>query len=200
MSKRFPVPHPGDHEPIAGPHDVSLRPIVEGDIEQFMRWLQEPDVAHWWDEADSSLEEIRSEYFEPDPAYPCWRFIIVWQGRDVGLIQYYHDYPDADALFSAGVDILIGEADARDRGVGREAIRVLLQYLFEVKRLHRVTIDPEVGNARAIRSYEAAGFTRDGVSRDNDFIRGAYVDTLYLSILEGEWPAAKARWLAERGT
>ena len=194
---RYPVPLPGDHDPIAGPHDVNLRPIVADDIEQFMRWLQEEEVAYWWDEADSSLEEIRADYFEAD-VNPCWRFIIVWQGRDVGLFQYYHDYADTEYSFSAGIDIFIGEADARDRGVGREAIRVLLCHLFEVKHLHRVTIDPEVGNTRAIRSYEAAGFKRDGVSRHNYFMRGEYVDTQYLSILETEWPEAKARWLEAR--
>lgn len=101
-------------------------------------------------------------------------------------------------LWTAGIDIFIGEPDARDRGVGTEAVRTLLQYLFEVKRLHRVTIDPEVGNRRAIRSYEKAGFRFDGVLRHNDrFEDGRYADTHFMSIIEDEWPAARARWEAE---
>ncbi len=196
---RIPVPQPGDHAPIAGPHDVSLRPIAEGDLDMLLRWQREPEVAHWWDEADLSREEMRREYLEPDIA-PTWRFVIEWEGRDVGMVQYWHKYPDTDDLWSAGIDILIGEADARDRGVGREAIRVLLRYLFEVKRLHRVTIDPEVANVRAIRAYERAGFTRDGVLRHEYQIRGEYVDTQYLSILETDWPEAKRVWLEERAS
>ena len=75
----------------------------------------------------------------------------------------------------------------------------MLRYLFEVKRCHRVTIDPEVGNRRAIRCYEKAGYRFDGVLRHNAFEHGEYVDTYFMSILEHEWPAAKARWEAERG-
>ena len=33
----------------------------------------------------------------------------------------------------------------------------------------------------------------------HDVIDGRYVDTQYLTILEDEWPAARARWEAERG-
>jgi hypothetical protein len=36
------------------------------------------------------------------------------------------------------------------------------------------------------------------VLRHNERIRGGYVDTQMLSILEDEWPAAKAAWQAER--
>ena len=194
---RYEVPRPGDHEPIAGPHDVSLHPIVETDLEAILRWRSDPEVAHWWDEAELSLPEMRRNYLEPD-VNPCWRFIIERAGRGIGVIQYHHPYADTDYSFTAGIDIFIGEAEARDRGVGREALRVLLSYLFEVKRVHRVTIDPEVGNTRAIRAYERAGFTRDGVLRHDDFIRGEYVDRQYLTILEDEWPAARARWFAER--
>lgn len=76
---------------------------------------------------------------------------------------------------------------------------MLLRYLFEVKRLHRVTIHPEVANRRAIRSYEKAGFRLDGVLRHNDrFEDGRYADTHFMSILEDEWPEARARWAAER--
>ena len=68
------------------------------------------------------------------------------------------------------------------------------RFLFEELRCHRVTIDPEVANARAIRCYEKAGFTFEGVLRHNAFERGEYVDMHFMSMLADEWPAARRRW------
>lgn len=196
MAKIEPMP-PGDHEPVPGTHGVSLRPIRESDLADLLRWRQDPEVVRFWDVAPADLDECHEEFLGLDTV-PVWRFIIEWQGRGVGNVEYSHPYADTDYLWTAGIDIFIGEPEARNRGVGTEAVRTLLQYLFEVKRLHRVTIDPEVDNARAIRSYEKAGFRLDGVLRHNDrFEDGRYADTHFMSILDDEWLAAKSRWEAE---
>ncbi len=63
--------------------------------------------------------------------------------------------------------------------------------------MHRVTIDPEPANRRAIRAYEKAGFTLDGVIRDPVKIDDRWVDAAFMTILDDEWPAAKERWQAE---
>ncbi|MGE0228226.1 MAG: GNAT family N-acetyltransferase [Dehalococcoidia bacterium] len=194
---RFQPSAPGDHGPVHGTHGVSLRPIAESDLPALLRWRQDPEVVRFWDAAPEDLEACREEFLDVDTV-PVWRFIVEWEGRGVGNIEYSHPYADTDYLWTAGIDIFIGEPDARDRGVGTEAVRTLLQYLFEVKQLHRVTIDPEAGNRRAIRSYEKAGFRFDGLLRHNDrFEDGRYADTYFMSIIEDEWPAARARWEAE---
>ena len=189
---------PGDHVAIPGPHDVSLRPIVEADLSDVRRWLEDAEVREYWGEPEETDEELRAHFVEPDYD-PCWRFVIELTGRGVGIIQYHHRYPDPDYFWDAGIDIFIGAPEARGHGAGIEAVRVLLRYLFEQKHLHRVTIDPEVANVRGIHVYERAGFRLDGVLRHNDLIDGRYVDTHYLTILEDEWPAARARWVEERG-
>ena len=151
-------------------------------------------VVRWWDIAPASEAELADEELAPDVT-PRWAFIIVWNGRDVGFIQYYHPYPEM--TWTAGIDIFIGEPDARDHGVGTEAVRVMLDYVFHVKHVHRVTIDPVAENARAIRAYEKAGFRLDRRLRHNDRRGdGTYVDTQCLSILDEEWPAARAAWLS----
>ena len=193
-----PLFDPSDHVPVPGPHDVSLRPIAATDLPSIRRWLDEPEVRTFWGEPEDTDEELCAEYLDPD-TYPCWRFVIELDGHGVGIIQYHHRYPDPDSFWDAGIDIFIGEPSARGRGAGIEAVRVLLRHLFEVKHLHRVTIDPEVDNARAIHVYQRAGFTLGGVMRHNDRIDDRWVDTQYLTILEDEWPAARARWVEERG-
>jgi aminoglycoside 6'-N-acetyltransferase len=194
---RYESPHPGDHEPIEGPGHVSLRPIAPSDLPELLRWLSEPEVVEFWGPPPQSIEDIR-EYVEPDDLSPTWRLIIEERGTPLGLIQYWHQYPDTDSSWTAGIDILLGEPGARNRGVGVEAIRILLRYLFEVKQLRRVTIDPEPRNSRAIRAYEKVGFRFDGVLRRHYREHGQFADAYWMSLLDDEWPAARARWEADR--
>ena len=72
---------------------------------------------------------------------------------------------------SAGIDLFIGEA-WQGRGLGREAVGLLVRHLFEGRGHHRLTIDPALANERAIRCYEAVGFRRVGVLRQHERGRG----------------------------
>lgn len=189
------IPLPGDHDPIVGLR-LTFRPIAEVDLPDLMRWLADSEVVAFYGDPPASIEATREDYLEPG-VNPTWRFVIEDGGRGVGEIQYHHAYVGEDYTWKAGIDIFIGEPDARDHGVGTEAIRTMLGYLFETKQVHLVTIDPEVKNGRGIRAYEKAGFHLDGVLRHDMFVHDEYVDTHLMSILEDEWPAAKARWQAE---
>ena len=57
-----------------------------------------------------------------------------------------------------------------------------------------MTICPEPSNRRAVRAYEKAGFRLDGVLRRHMKIDGRWVDIAFMSLLDDEWPAAKASW------
>jgi len=177
---------------------LTLRPVAERDLPGIVEWLRDPDVLYWWDNALDGVDAARRQFLDPSSEQPLWSFLIEEQGRGLGAIQCHHPYHGEDSEFTAGVDIFVAEAPARGRGVGTEAVRMMLQHLFEVLGVHRVTIDPEAGNARAIRAYEKAGFRFEGLLRDADHIRGGYVDTHFMAILADEWPQAKARWERER--
>ena len=65
----------------------------------------------------------------------------------------------------AGIDIFL-DPKLQRRGLGREAVRTLAGYLFEVRRHHRIVIDPAAQNHRAISAYAAVGFRTVGVLRE----------------------------------
>ena len=62
--------------------------------------------------------------------------------------------------------IFIGEQDARGRGVGTAAAKLMLRYCFEEEKLHRVYLRAFAENVQAIRSYEKA-MARPGLSKKN---------------------------------
>lgn len=81
--------------------------------------------------------------------------------------------------------IFIGEDDARGRGVGTAAAKLMLRYCFGEEGLHRVYLRVCATNRQAIRSYEKAGFVREGLLRDDVRIDGEYRDIQWMAAVSG---------------
>lgn len=82
--------------------------------------------------------------------------------------------------------IFIGEASARGRGLGTAAARLMLSYCFREAGLHRVYLRVFAENTQAVRSYEKAGFVREGLLREDVCIRGKYYDMIWMAALNPE--------------
>lgn len=79
--------------------------------------------------------------------------------------------------------IFIGEDFARGRGIGTAAAKLMLRYCFEEEKLHRIYLRALAGNIAAIRSYEKAGFKQEGYLREDARIGDAYVDLVWMAVL-----------------
>lgn len=81
--------------------------------------------------------------------------------------------------------IFIGEDDARGKGIGTAAAKLMLRYCFEEEGLHRVYLRAFASNLQAIRSYEKAGFVREGLLKDDVRIHGEYHDIQWMAAVSG---------------
>ncbi|MCL2536565.1 MAG: GNAT family N-acetyltransferase [Nocardiaceae bacterium] len=82
--------------------------------------------------------------------------------------------------------------EARGRGVGAEAQRLLVDLLFRHTNAHRIEAHTDVDNHAEQRSLERAGFTREGVVREAQWRDGDYRDGFLYSCLRSEWTAGRA--------
>ncbi|WP_193171915.1 GNAT family N-acetyltransferase [Nisaea nitritireducens] len=79
------------------------------------------------------------------------------------------------------------------RGIGRTAVRLVLDQAFGEMRLHRVDLRVLSFNERAIRCYRACGFRHEGTERESAFVDGARHDDWIMGILRPEYEASLER-------
>ena len=110
--------------------------------------------------------------------------MIVQDGAVVGSMQVEEELdPDYQV---ASIDLFLA-TEAQGRGIGPDAIRTISRYLIDVRGHHRLTIDPNVANERAIRAYTKVGFKPVGVMRAYERnADGAWHDNLLMDLLAGE--------------
>jgi len=78
------------------------------------------------------------------------------QGRHIGNIMYYAYDRN---LREAEIGITIGDRDYWSRGYGSDAVKTLLGYLFDEKKLNRVYLHTLTWNDRAQQAFKRSGFT-----------------------------------------
>jgi RimJ/RimL family protein N-acetyltransferase len=133
-----------------------------------VRWWGQPDRGFPWSD-------------EPEAR----RLTIEVDGAVAGMVQFYEE-PEPRYRHAA-VDLFLDPA-LHGRGIGTEVLRRVVRRLIDERGHHRVTIDPAVANAAAIRAYEKAGFRRVGVMRryERDLGGEGWHDGLLMELLAGE--------------
>ncbi len=133
---------------------VVLVPLADDDAKVLREIHLEPEVLAWWGRPEEGFPLTD----DPDAT----RFTIRHGGEAVGMIQYGEE--KEPEYRHAWIDLFLAPAWT-GRGLGTDALVTLVRHLQEARGHHRITIDPALGNAAAVRSYEKAGFRRVGVTR-----------------------------------
>ncbi|MFL6175089.1 MAG: GNAT family N-acetyltransferase [Ornithinibacter sp.] len=78
------------------------------------------------------------------------------------------------------------------RGMGREAIRLVLRHAFGTLGMHRVDLKVLHFNERAIAAYRACGFVEEGRERESCWVDGHWHDDIVMGVLDREFGAVDA--------
>jgi len=176
--------------PIIRGEKVWLRPLERADIDSSLRALNDREVAELLGIEGPISKEMSEKWFEDEVLKQHGKreyfFTICELGSNdaVGGCGFHHIRAGLRA--EVGIYLL---PEFCGRGVGTDAMNALVDYGFGELRFERIGLHVSPGNARAIRSYEKAGFSHEGRLRSFRIRRGETVDDLVMSILRHEWAA-----------
>lgn len=170
--------------PVLEGEKVRLRPINDGDTDRIVSWRNNPAVRQNFIFRQTFTPEMHRAWMETKVAAgDVVQYIIEDRtdaNRPVGSV-YYRDLDDVHE--SAEYGIFIGEDSARGKGLGSETAALFVRFGLEYLGLHRISLRVLAGNDSACRSYEKAGFVREGVFRDMVKLDGVYRDVIFMSVL-----------------
>ena len=166
--------------PVLVGERVTLRPGTPDDVDTLHGILSQPSVAQWWGEP-APREEIVANLLGEGDAF----LLVIEVDRAVaGGIQYTEE---SDPMYRhAGIDIYLSGRH-QGRGLGTEAVALLVRFLIDQRGHHRLIIDPAAANQRAIRCYQSVGFRPVGIMRQYERgPDGVYHDGLLMDLLASD--------------
>jgi len=167
-----------------------LRRFRESDAETLAAYRTDPDVARYqsWTTpvTIAAARATVASFAAGDPGRPGW-------------FQYALERTeDRTHIGDLGVDLHENRRQAQlgftlapayqGRGYAGEAVRAVLDHLFRVRGLHKVSAECDARNAASARLLARAGFTREGLLRSHTWIKNEWTDDLVYGLLAHEWP------------
>ncbi|MGH3327902.1 MAG: GNAT family N-acetyltransferase [Streptomycetales bacterium] len=158
---------------------VRLREAEPRDIGLLDVWRRTPAYAGEFNDFDLPAHSYRYAVESGSTIDDRGGLLVVEKvadGAAVGTVTWhavsYGPNPESRA-WNIGISLV---PQARGRGYGSEAQRLLADYLFETTPAHRIEASTDVENGPEHRALEKAGFRREGVARGAQHRKGVWHD------------------------
>ncbi|MBN1971765.1 MAG: GNAT family N-acetyltransferase [Candidatus Delongbacteria bacterium] len=164
---------------------VYLSPICMDDAHKYAEWLNDVDIYKYL-LVSPQIIGIESEKEALVRLMKGKIFAIIDSEKD--LLIGNCGLHDVDSIHkTCELGIFIGDKDYHGKGYGTEAIKLLLDFAFNVLNLNNVMLKLYEYNQRGYKSYLKSGFQVIGRRRKAIFFGGKYHDEIFMDILADEF-------------
>src|SRR2546423_1203686 len=142
--------------PVLRGERVTLRPLVDADLDALVAIVESPGVREWWPSAGNAAR-VREELVSDESTY--WTFAIEVEGRLAGWLGFGEE---ADPYYRhASLDVILAE-EHHGRGLGPEALRTAIDWLVRERGHPPFTIHPPGADRPALPAHESGGVPPGG--------------------------------------
>lgn len=166
-----------------------LSPVNVEDNEIYIKWMNDKSVSENIGNYSRMISLVTKEDWIKKETLGYNFAIILRENNElignISLVDVHHVNQTATLI------IFIGERENRNKGYGKEAIKLILDYGFNTLNLNNIMLKVYSFNRNAIRSYEKLGFRRIGSRRKAIYRDGKFYDKIYMDILKEEYNDVK---------
>ena len=177
---------------------VRLRAIEPDDAERIFRHRQDDEISRLdariqWPQSLADVRRGLEDRAKKKPTDDEDLLIETLDGQLVGNIAVQTTDPRS-GTFTIGIGL--GERSAWGKGYAKEAMLLMLRYMFHERRYQKCNLGVYAYNERAIGFYRHLGFVDEGRLRRNHFTDGEYHDEILLGITREEFDQRYPKWRA----
>ena len=123
------------------------------------RWMLDPEVSRNIGlRTEPTLQKTEEWIKRASTSREFFPLAIHWNGRHIGNVIFDQIAPDGSL---ARLSTYLGEPDARNQGLGTQALRASIEKAFDERGLQNIWLHVHSDNQRARRVYEKLGFRGD---------------------------------------
>ncbi|MBD3234798.1 MAG: GNAT family N-acetyltransferase [candidate division Zixibacteria bacterium] len=174
-----------------------LRDRISSDLDAYLKWRMQGE----WKQFDAPWETLKNDISEAEKKQLRRRFldrcgpnlseprqsaiITTIDNTPIGWVNRYCKGEHFTDTWFVGIDIC--EDGYLNRGIGTEALKLWIDYLFANSSIHRIALDTWSFNKRMIHVADKLGFVFEGKERELINWRGKWADLLHFGMLRNEW-------------
>ena len=168
--------------------NLIIRETVFSDCAFFAEWEKKEYIQDSFTMSrDRDYEEIVKEFIIRTLDQDKLQFTIVHREEERPIGRIYISRMDRSTDSLDITRIYIGEEEFLGKGLGEEAMRLLLDYCYIQLHTERVTLDHLPLNTKAGDLYKRLGFKYEGIMRNSGKKNGRYLDLHLMSMLRSEY-------------
>jgi RimJ/RimL family protein N-acetyltransferase len=168
--------------PVLEKNNLRLIPYGREHDQQTVNWLNSAELRETFGLTRTITLESHRQWIESSRDVLKWAIFDECQVH-CGNVLLHCTWSHLSAYFQ----IYLGNSQARGRRIGSTILGVVLHHAFHNLSLHRVWLHTLMGNVRAERMYEKAGFVQEGIERDAILREGIFHSQARWSLLANEW-------------
>ena len=164
---------------------IYLSPMNSDDYEIYTKWMNDKSVTENLS-MHTQIVTLNSEkqWLEKNNNEYTFSIILKEEDRLLGNVSLM----EVDLINGKAVlGIFIGEKDDRNKGYGKEAIKLILNYGFNSLNLNNIMLQVYSFNEKAINTYKKIGFKTFGIRRSCKYHDGVIYDEVYMDIVKEEF-------------
>jgi len=168
-----------------------LRPFQDSDLEPFVAYRSDPEVARYqgWDmpySVDKAIEFIAEMKLAQPVLQARWYQLAIELKQGAPLIGDCAFHALANDARQAEIGFTLARS-YQGQGYATEAVTRLLDYLFRDLGLHRVVASCDIDNLASARLLERVGMRGEAHFVENIWFKGAWGSEYLYALLQREW-------------